>query len=127
MIGYILEKQPELFRSAIEDQFVRLKKEKQERTKQQEEASSAAQASSASTELTLSGLSNRIQQVKDAESRATVEDLMYMCILEEFLKLGVNMLPPASNYTDVPSVNLQPLMDDVHTSQAMDLVRCPCF
>lgn len=130
MIGYILEKQPELFKSAIEDQFLRLKNDKEARHKQQEEESSAAPSeagseapSTTSTDLTLSGLSDRILEVKDAESRATVEDLMYMCILEEFMKLGVGMLPPSENYTDVPSVNLQPLMEDVHTNQAMDLVR----
>lgn len=126
MLGYILEKQPELFKSAIEDQFLRLKDEKDARERQQQEQSSseATEATeSKSTGLVLTGLSDRIQEVKDAENRATVEDLMYMCILEEFMKLGVTMLPPAENYTDVPTVNLQPLMEDVHTNQAMDLVR----
>lgn len=128
MIGYLLEKQPELFKHAIEDQFTRLKEDKEARQKQQEAAEESdsgapSDVSSTSTDITLSGLSDRIDQVKEAEASATIEDLMYMCILEEFMKLGVGMLPPAENYTDVPGVNLKPLMEDVHTSQAMDMVR----
>ena len=129
MIGYLLEKQPELFKSAIEDQFSRLKvdkeaREDQKEVKEQSDSEAPSEAgSTTSTDITLSGLSDRIDQLKEAEASATIEDLMYMCILEEFMKLGANMLPPSENYTDVPGVNLQPLMEDVHSNQAMELVR----
>lgn len=129
MIGYLLEKQPELFKSAIEDQFSRLKvdkeaREDQKEVKEQSDSEAPSEAgSTTSTDITLSGLSDRIDQLKEAEASATIEDLMYMCILEEFMKLGVSMLPPSENYTDVPGVNLQPLMEDVHSNQAMELVR----
>ena len=129
MIGYLLEKQPELFKSAIEDQFSRLKvdkeaREDQKEVKEQSDSEAPSEAgSTTSTDITLSGLSDRIDQLKEAEASATIEDLMYMCILEEFMKVGVSMLPPSENYTDVPGVNLQPLMEDVHSNQAMELVR----
>jgi hypothetical protein len=133
MMAYYLEMQPDLFKTAIEDQFLRLQSEKQAREdleqkareeEEQQQSDSEGKAPDAeSTGITLSGLTNRIQEVRDAERRATVEDLMYMCILEEFIKLGVGMLPRVENYTDVPAVKLHPLMEDVHSGQAMELVR----
>lgn len=54
-----------------------------------------------------------------------VGDLMYMCVLESFMELGISMLPRSDNYTDLPAVSLQPLMDGVHTKEALDLVWLP--
>lgn len=51
-----------------------------------------------------------------------VEDLMYMCVLESFVELGISMLPRTDNYTDVPAMSLQPLMEGVHSQEALDLV-----
>lgn len=52
-----------------------------------------------------------------------VEDLMYMCVLESFMELGISMLPRSDNYTDAAAVSLQPLMEGVHSKEALDLVR----
>lgn len=54
-----------------------------------------------------------------------VEDLMYMCVLENFMELGISMLPRSDNYTAVAAVSLQPLMEGVHTKEALDLVWLP--
>ena len=35
----------------------------------------------------------RMEEVRASEVRATLEDLMYVSILEKFLLLGVDMLP----------------------------------
>ncbi len=47
----------------------------------------------------------RMEQLKAAEERAMVEDLMYVSILEKFASLGVDMLPRIDDYvhTETPS------------------------
>lgn len=119
MMAYYLKMEPGLFRAAVEGQFQRLKQEREQAQASSSEAESEAGAES----LALSSLSARIEEVKVAERRATVEDLMYMCILEEFIKLGVGMLPKMDNYTDLEAVNLSPLMEGVHTKEAIDMVK----
>lgn len=39
------------------------------------------------------------------------------------MKLGVELLPKMDNYVDVDSVTLTPLMEGVHTREAVELVR----
>jgi hypothetical protein len=46
------------------------------------------------------------------------------CILQEFMKLGVGMLPKMDNYTALDAVSLAPLMEGVHTKEAIEMVRC---
>lgn len=67
MAAYYLEMEPALFKSAIEDQFQRIKDEinKQEVEEQKPVAED-------SMDLTISGLNNRVQQMRDSERRATV-------------------------------------------------------
>lgn len=126
MLAYYLEMEPELFESAVEDQFKRIKQQRDEAIEASEtesESEGTPVGASQSTDITLSGLSERIQAVEERERQATVEDLMYMCILEEFIKLNIGMLPKMDNYTDIDSISLSPLMEGVHTREALDLVR----
>lgn len=46
-----------------------------------------------------------MEQIKEAEERAMVEDLMYVSILDKFANLGVDMLPRIDDYvhTEAPS------------------------
>lgn len=46
-----------------------------------------------------------MEQIKEAEERAMVEDLMYVSILDKFASLGVDMLPRIDDYvhTESPS------------------------
>ena len=39
----------------------------------------------------------RMDEVREMEKRATVEDLMYAAVLEKFLSLGVNMMGNMDN------------------------------
>jgi hypothetical protein len=121
MLAYYLEMEPTLFASAVEDQFKRLQEEKEARLAAQEAAESGSDSSS--TDIALSSLTARIEAVKESEARANVEDLMYLCILEEFIKLGISMLPKMDNYTDIASASLTPLMEGVHSKEALQLVR----
>lgn len=118
---------PMLFRTAVEDQFARLKEEKdaEQATAADEQASSSPsdQDTSASDSLALDKLSSRIEELKQMERRATVEDLMYLCVLEEFVKLGVSMLTKMDNYTAAGAVNMEPLLSGIHSQEAIDLVR----
>ena len=63
-------------------------------------------------------------------TRAVLPTLNYLlsrrCILQQFTKIGVGMLPSLDNYTNLESVSLQPLMEGVHTKEAIELVRSMC-
>jgi hypothetical protein len=93
MLQYYLRMEPQLFRAAVDQQLARMKEEK--------EAKEAAAASDES--LDESGtqqrskselvLYQRMEEVRAMEVRATLEDLMYVSILEKFLLLRVEMLP----------------------------------
>lgn len=74
MLAYYLEMEPALFKSAIEDQFERIRQEKEKR----EKAADEAQTSTAedSVDLALSGLNTRVQEMRDSERRATVRRFM---------------------------------------------------
>lgn len=62
--------EPELFKSAIESQFQRLKQEKDNHDAA--ETSPADSAPEDSMDLTISGLNTRVKQLREAERRATV-------------------------------------------------------
>jgi hypothetical protein len=121
MMAYYLEMEPTLFSSAVEDQFGKLQAQKEARLADAEGGDAAAEQS---TDLSLSKLSKRIKEVEENQRQATVEDLMYLCILEEFIKLGIGMMPKMDNYTSIEAVSLEPLMEGVHTKEAIELVRC---
>jgi hypothetical protein len=97
---YYLKMQPQLFQSAVEQQLQRLKEEKEakeaadEALKSQEESDAEAGTSPtpqrSSSELVLR---QRMEEVRALEVQATLEDLMYVSILEKFVVLGVEMLP----------------------------------
>lgn len=122
MMAYYLEMQPELFSSAVEDQFEKLRAQRDAREAAQADAGEAAPAAK-STDLSLAKLNERIQEVEATQRQATVEDLMYLCILSEFVKLGVGLLPAMDDYTKVEPVTLTPLMEGVHSKEAIELVR----
>jgi Protein of unknown function (DUF760) len=182
MLAYYLEMEPSLFESAVDDQFSKIKEQRDKRSEEVSDAEAAAanSDSSESTDLVLPGLQERIQGAMEKEWQATVEDLMYLCapclpygqlcvfwisnccsidnwsriscsgrpdvravrtgaasvcivdidsaakcrcILQEFMKLGIGMLPRLDNYTALESVTLEPLMDGVHTKEALKLAR----
>jgi hypothetical protein len=91
MLQYYLKMEPQLFRAAVDQQLQRLKEEKdaKQAAASQEEDDNKAGGRSKS-ELVLY---QRMEEVRAMEVRATLEDLMYVSILEKFIVLGVDMLP----------------------------------
>lgn len=91
MLQYYLKMEPQLFRAAVDQQLQRLKEEKdaKEAAASQEEEDNKA-AGRSKSELVLY---QRMEEVRAMEVRATLEDLMYVSILEKFIVLGVDMLP----------------------------------
>lgn len=64
----------------------------------------------------------RIDEVKQMEHRATVEDLMYAAVLEKFLSLGVEMMGSMDNVTENAD-NLKNLTEGIHSREALDMVK----
>ena len=111
MAVYYLSKEPHLFEETVDSAFQKLK--------EQREASASASPDAASMDLVLS---KRIQEVKDAEVALAIEDLMYVCILDKFRRIGVSMLPqlgPMHEDIDV----LKALTEGVHTREAIEMVK----
>jgi hypothetical protein len=63
-----------------------------------------------------------MDEVKSNEQRVTVEDLMYVSVLEKFLEVGVNMMPRLENVSE-NHTTLQALTESIHTEEALDLVK----
>lgn len=108
MAAYYLEMQPHLFQTTVENAL--------EQIKEQRESSSAP---SDSVDLVLS---RRIEEVKNAEAAMAIEDLMYICILDKFRQIGVNMLPQLGPiHEDMDT--LKALTEGVHTKEAIEMVK----
>lgn len=135
MLQYYLKMQPQLFKAAVEQQLQLLKEEKD--AKGAAAASSAAPASDQPVtphpELDDEQLPppspgdmvllKRMEEVRAREVRATLEDLMYVSILEKFIILGVEMLPRLDGFVDPGPANLVALTEGVHSKEALELVR----
>lgn len=94
MLQYYLKMEPQLFRSAVDQQLQRLKEEKDAKEEamrsQQEDEERAGKEQRSKSDLVLY---QRMEELRQLEVRATLEDLMYVSILEKFVVLGVEMLP----------------------------------
>jgi hypothetical protein len=152
MLTYYLAMQPQLFNEAVDDQLRRLQAQKDDKPPQQllppgasdqqqqqqqppptphpemteEEASAAAAAASNnanSDDKSMALLRQRVAEQRAAEQRATLEDLLYVSILERFVLLGVEMLPRLDGVVDARQANLIALTEGVHSKEALELVR----
>lgn len=47
-------------------------------------------------------LYQRMGEVREAERRLSVEDVMYLCVVEKFVSAGVDLLPPLDGMVDLP-------------------------
>jgi len=68
-------------------------------------------------------LFKRIADVRALERRNGLEDIMYTSIIQKFLNVGVDMLPPLDETTTLRGVDLNRLTDGVHSKEALDMVR----
>lgn len=116
MLQYYLRMEPQLFKAAVEDQFEKIKQQQEEEEKQKEEV----QPNTSTLDL---ALSKRMQEVKQAEARATIEDLMYVSVLEKFVVLGIDMLPRLDGIVDVAPGNLKALTEGIHSREALELLK----
>lgn len=118
MAAYYLQMQPHLFRAAVESELEKIKESREAAA----EASSSEDAASTSAEAMDLVLSKRMAEVKRMEETLAIEDLMYVCILEKFQVLGVDLLP---NVAPIPEslAALKALTEGVHTKEALDMVK----
>jgi hypothetical protein len=108
--------QPHLFSDAVDEQLRRIKSEK--------EAFEAAQdASSSAADQFQMQLSRRMEEVRMADRKLGVEDIMYMLLVEQFVKLGVELLPPLNGHVDVGPCDLTVLTNGVHSKEAIEVVK----
>jgi uncharacterized membrane protein YgcG len=150
MLTYYLAMQPQLFTEAVDDQLRRLQAEKDNNAKSptqqlllpgtddqqqpppsptphpemtEEEESAALANNNPKDDKSMALLRRRIDEQRAAESRATLEDLLYVSILERFVLLGVEMLPRLDGVVDARQANLIALTEGVHSKEALELVR----
>ena len=108
MAAYYLEMQPHLFQTTVENALEQIKEQKE-----------STAAPSESVDLVLS---RRIEEVRNAEAAMAIEDLMYICILDKFRQIGVNMLPQLGPiHEDMDT--LKALTEGVHTKEAIEMVK----
>ncbi|KAH7616359.1 hypothetical protein Ndes2526B_g08489 [Nannochloris sp. 'desiccata'] len=121
MAAYYLEMQPHLFRAAVESEFQRIKETREAAADAAASSSSSDSEASSSEPLDLV-LSKRMEEVRRMEEAVAIEDLMYVCILEKFQALGVDLLP---NISPIPEslAALKSLTEGVHTKEALDMVK----
>lgn len=114
MAAYYLQMQPHLFRAAVESEFAKLKEKR--------EAASEASSSESGAETMDLVLSRRMEEVRRAEEALAIEELMYICILERFQTLGVELLPQVAPIQESVAA-LKALTEGVHTKEALEMVK----
>ncbi|GAX74028.1 hypothetical protein CEUSTIGMA_g1478.t1 [Chlamydomonas eustigma] len=119
MLAYYLRMEPQLFKAAVEDQLQRLKQEKEEKEKQKLQLTDSSKRQDSAEII----LSRRMDEVRAAEVAETLEDLMYVSILEKFVLLRVEMLPRLDGLVDVGPINLTALTEGIHSKEALELVK----
>lgn len=112
MAAYYLQMQPHLFRAAVESEFSKIKEKRAT-------SSSAQPNTDNSMDLVLS---KRMEEVRRAEEAMAIEDLMYICILERFQLLGVDLLPSVSPIQESLEA-LKALTEGMHTKEALEMVK----
>ena len=113
-LTYMLQEQPELFDSAVEQQLEKLVKDKEDQQEKEDDDKGT------STDLVLY---RRMGEVKAAERKAAVLDIMYACIVQNFVRIGVTLLPKLDGLVDAAPVDLNALTQGVHTPEALEMVK----
>lgn len=113
---HILDSEPHLFESAVDQQLDRLAKEKAE----EDELARKQQEQAKRSDLVLY---RRMEEVRAAQRQRTVQDLMYASVLHKFIDLGVDMLPPLDGNNEITPADLNKLTSGVHTPDALELVK----
>ena len=112
MAAYYLQMQPHLFKAAVESEFEKMKEKRNAEKEGVTEQSSGLDLV----------LSRRMEEVKRAEEALAIEDLMYVCILEKFQGLGVELLPRVEPIQESVAA-LKALTEGMHTKEALEMVK----
>lgn len=113
MAAYLLEMKPHLFKEAVANEFSKLQAAR--------EAEQAA-APDVRAEVTDLVLSRRMAEVRLSEQRHSIEELMYVCILECFQEVGVRMMPAVAPIEESLD-DLKALTEGVHSKEALEMVK----
>jgi len=120
LAAYYLQMQPHLFEDAVDSQFKILQEAKEAQQQQQEQQNGGgAVAALSSMDLTLN---KRMAEVRRVEQMIAVEDLLYICILERFQRIGVDLLPRVEPIQE-SATTLKALTEGVHSMEAIQLVK----
>jgi hypothetical protein len=129
MLAHVLSSEPHLFTAAVEATLERMSDDldRQEgggsvKENAGDEASSSPSASSDDGSGLV--LFMRIQEMRALERRNGVQDLMYANIIQKFLNVGVDMLPPLDQEPVLlGGVDLNKLAHSVHSTEALTMVK----
>ena len=120
MLAHVLDAEPQLFEAAVEATLDRMIDE----LDQQEQSEGSIDVSQDEKDKGGMVLFRRIEQMRALERRSGVQDVMYANILQKFLSIGVDMLPPLDD-EDVllRGVDLTKLTSGVHSVEALEMVK----
>ena len=122
MLAHVLDAEPQLFEAAVEATLDRMIDE----LDQAEAADGSIDVSQSQDEKDKGAmvLFKRIEQMKALERRSGVQDVMYANILQKFLTIGVDMLPPLDDEDVIlRGVDLTKLTSGVHSVEALEMVK----
>ena len=65
-----------------------------------------------------------MEELKASETRASLEEIMYVSVLERFIQLGVEMMPHLQQgSSEANSSMFKALTEGIHSKEALDMVR----
>eukprot|EP01018_Ginkgo_biloba_P005461 Gb_35965 [translate_table: standard] len=117
-LSEILKSHPHLLPAAVEQQLERLLADRDAADQQE-------QPSSTGTELVLY---RRIAEMKAAERRKALEEIIYALVVQKFMDAGVSLIPTISTSADaIGKVDTWPNQDKqletVHSPEAFEMIR----
>lgn len=69
-------------------------------------------------------LCRRMEQAKANDERNSLEDVMYISVLEKFVELGVDMMPHIQQgQAEASQAMFQALTEGIHSKEALDMVK----
>ena len=121
-LRHILEMEPQLFEASMDQQLMNLSQQYPEGFADAPGASSTDASGKKADEDKLV-LYARIGEIRLRQRQGQVEDLMYAAVLQKFVNVGVDLLPPLDGRREYGSVDLRKLTVEVHSAEALDMVK----
>lgn len=135
MLAHVLSAEPHLFAAALEATLDRMSDDldREEGGGSVDVESTGAEGDKKKTKTASSSaddggaglvLFKRIKEMRALERRNGVQDLMYAKIIQKFLNVGVDMLPPLDDEPMIlRGVDLSKLTNGVHSTEALSMVK----